>query len=100
MGCDAEKAVLCCAGLFRGAVLSRCRALAGHLEALEALLGGGACAHLRNAKGWAPVHSAAGGGHLEAVLRLVAAGAQTRARPDLDVLRMLTRKTTYRCADA
>ena len=61
------------------------------------LLAAGADAHIRNAKGWAPVHSGAAAGHLEAVLRLVAAGAAPRSRPDLDVLRMLTRKTTYRC---
>jgi ankyrin repeat protein len=67
---------------------------------VEALLGVGADAHIRNAKGWAPVHSGAAAGHLEVVLRLVAAGAAPRSRPDLDVLRMLTRKTTYRCARA
>ena len=79
--------------------LPRC-AQTGHLEAVEALLGAGADAHIRNAKGWAPVHSGAAAGHLEVVLRLVAAGAAPRSRPDLDVLRMLTRKTTYRCAHA
>ena len=64
---------------------------------VEALLGGAADATIRNAKGWAAVHSAAAAGHLEVVLRLVAAGAAPRSRPELDVLRMLTRKTTYRC---
>lgn len=70
----------------------------GHLEVVESLLEAGANAHIRNAKGWAPVHSAAAAGHLEVVLRLVAAGAAPRSRPDLDVLRMLSRKTTYRCS--
>ena len=60
------------------------------------LLSAGASAHIRNAKGWAAVHSAAAAGQLEVVLRLVAAGAAPRSRPDLDVLRLLTRKTTYR----
>ncbi len=67
------------------------------MEVVETLLAAGASAHIRNAKGWAPVHSAAAAGQLEAVLRLVAAGAAPRSRPDLDVLRLLTRKTTYRC---
>lgn len=64
---------------------------------VETLLASGASAHIRNAKGWAAVHSAAAAGQLEVVLRLVAAGAAPRSRPDLDVLRLLTRKTTYRC---
>ncbi|BDA43432.1 probable serine/threonine-protein phosphatase 6 regulatory ankyrin repeat subunit [Coccomyxa sp. Obi] len=68
----------------------------GHVEVVETLLAAGASAHIRNAKGWAAVHSAAAAGQLEVVLRLVAAGAAPRSRPDLDVLRLLTRKTTYR----
>ena len=56
----------------------------------------GADAHIRNGKGWAAVHSAAAAGQLEVVLRLVAAGAAPRARPELDVLRLLTRKTSYK----
>ena len=63
---------------------------------MEALVAAGADAHIRNGKGWAAVHSAAAAGQLEVVLRLVAAGAAPRARPELDVLRLLTRKTSYK----
>ena len=62
------------------------------------LLEANADALIRNAKGWAPAQSAAAGGHLDIVLRLVAAGACPRSRPELDVLRMLARKTSYKCA--
>ena len=64
------------------------------------LLEAGADALIRNAKGWAPAQSAAAGGHLDIVLRLVAAGACPRSKPELDVLRMLARKTSYKCASA
>ena len=70
--------------------------LAGHLAVVNLLLEAGADALIRNAKGWAPAQSAAAGGHLDIVLRLVAAGACPRSKPELDVLRMLARKTSYK----
>lgn len=70
---------------------------AGHVDVVDALVGGGADATIRNARGWAAVHSAAAAGQLEAVLRLVAAGAAPRGRQELDVMRLLTRKTSYKC---
>ncbi len=69
---------------------------AGHLAVVNLLLEAGADALIRNAKGWAPAQSAAAGGHLDIVLRLVAAGACPRSKPELDVLRMLARKTSYK----
>lgn len=71
--------------------------MAGHLAVVNQLLEAGADALIRNAKGWAPAQSAAAGGHLDIVLRLVAAGACPRSKPELDVLRMLARKTSYKC---
>lgn len=53
--------------------------------------------HIRNSKAATAISSAAGGGHLEAVLRLVAAGAAWRARPDTDVVKLLCKKSSYKC---
>ncbi|KAK9819259.1 hypothetical protein WJX81_005990 [Elliptochloris bilobata] len=68
----------------------------GHVEVLDALVGAGADAGVRSSRGWAAVHSAAAAGQLEAVLRLVAAGAALRGRQELDIMRLLTRKTSYK----
>lgn len=55
----------------------------------------------RNLKSWAPIHSAANAGHLEAALRLVLAGASWRpgrgpGSTDADVIKMLVRKGGYK----
>ena len=54
--------------------------------------------HIRNSKAITAISSAAGAGHLEAVLRLVGAGAAWRGRPDIDVVKLLCKKTSYKCA--
>ena len=54
--------------------------------------------HIRNSKAASAISSAAGAGHLEAVLRLVGAGAAWRGRPDTDVVRLLCKKSSYKCA--
>ena len=69
---------------------------AGHVEVLELLVGAGADLGIRNGKAWTAVHSAASAGHFEAVLRLVQGGAAWRPRPDLDVIKLLTRKTSLK----
>lgn len=53
--------------------------------------------HIRNSKAATAISSAAGAGHLEAVLRLVGAGASWRGRPDTDVVKLLCKKTSYKC---
>ena len=70
--------------------------LAGHVEVLEHLVAAGADLAIRNGKAWTAVHSAASAGHFEAVLRLVQGGAAWRPRPDLDVIKLLTRKTSLK----
>jgi hypothetical protein len=63
--------------------------------------GAGADVHARNLKSWAPIHSAASAGHLEAALRLVVAGATWRptrgaGAGDADAIRLLMRKGGYK----
>ncbi|KIZ07306.1 hypothetical protein MNEG_0650, partial [Monoraphidium neglectum] len=61
----------------------------------------GADLQARNLKSWAPIHSAANGGHLEAALRLVLAGASWRpgrgaGAADADVVKLLVRKGGFK----
>ena len=65
---------------------------------VEHLIAAGADTNIHNAKNWTAVHSAANGGHFEAVLRLVQSGAAWRPLRDLDVIKLLTRKTSLKCA--
>ena len=53
--------------------------------------------NIRNSKAATAVGSAATGGHLEAVLRLVQAGSAWRGRPDADVVKLLCKKSSYKC---
>ncbi|GIM02622.1 hypothetical protein Vretimale_7499 [Volvox reticuliferus] len=68
----------------------------GYLDVVSQLLTGGADLHIRNSKGWCAVHSAASNGFFEVVLKLVQAGASWRRQGEADVVRLLTRKTTYK----
>ncbi|GLI63388.1 hypothetical protein VaNZ11_006343, partial [Volvox africanus] len=68
----------------------------GYLDVVSQLLSGGADLHIRNSKGWCAVHSAASNGFFEVVLKLVQAGASWRRQGEADVVRLLTRKTTYK----
>jgi len=70
---------------------------AGNVEVVDALLAR-ADPHIRNSKAATAVASAATGGHLEAVLRLVQAGSAWRGRPDVDVVKLLCKKSSYKCA--
>ena len=70
---------------------------AGHLEVVELLLSAGADVHIKNSKAWAAVHSAAAGGHFEVVLRLIHHGSVWRGRADVDVIKLLMRKTSLKC---
>ena len=73
---------------------------AGHVEVVEQLIAAGADSAIHNGKNWTAVHSAASGGHFEAVLRLVQSGAAWRPLRDLDVIKLLTRKTSLKCGPA
>lgn len=66
------------------------------MEVVEVLLAGGADVHIKNSKAWAAVHSAAAAGHFEPVLRLIQHGSAWRARADVDVIKMLMRKTSLK----
>ena len=66
------------------------------MEVVDALLSR-ADPHIRNSKAATAVASAATGGHLEAVLRLVLAGSAWRGRPDADVVKLLCKKSSYKC---
>ncbi len=70
---------------------------AGNVEVVDPLLAR-ADPHIRNSKAATAVASAATGGHLEAVLRLVQAGSAWRGRPDADVVKLLCKKSSYKCA--
>lgn len=67
---------------------------------VEALLQAGADVHIKNSKAWAAVHSAAAAGHFEPVLRLIQHGSVWRTRADVDIVKMLMRKTSLKCAAA
>lgn len=68
----------------------------GHTKVVEILLSAGADLHIRNSKALTAVGSAANNGHAEAVLRLVSHGAAWRNLPDLNVVRVISRKTNYK----
>ncbi|KAK9787854.1 hypothetical protein WJX73_009765 [Symbiochloris irregularis] len=68
----------------------------GHLEVVELLLAAGADVHIKNSKAWAAVHSAAAAGHFEPVLRLIQHGSVWRGRSDVDVIKLLMRKTSLK----
>ena len=72
------------------------RCTAGHTAVVEVLLAAGADHHIKNSKAWTAVQSAAGGGHFDAVLRLVQYGATWRNKTDCDVIKMLCRKSSYK----
>jgi hypothetical protein len=69
------------------------------VEVVDALLAR-ADPHIRNSKAATAVGSAATGGHLEAVLRLVQAGSTWRGRPEADVVKLLCKKSSYKCASS
>ncbi len=54
--------------------------------------------HIRNSKGCTALQSAAGGGHFEVVLCLVQHGAAWRFKQDLDIVRLICKKSSYKCA--
>ncbi len=70
--------------------------LAGHNDAVEALLVASADPNIRNSKSWTAVQSASANGHFEAVLRLVQHGASWRNKADCDVIKTLCRKSTFK----
>ena len=72
--------------------------LTGHLDIVDELLAAEADIHIRNGKALTAVQSAAAGGHFEVVLRLVQSGAAWRSPSENSVLKLLTRKTSYKCA--
>ena len=70
--------------------------VAGHNDAVEALLVASADPNIRNSKSWTAVQSASANGHFEAVLRLVQHGASWRNKADCDVIKTLCRKSTFK----
>lgn len=65
---------------------------------MEKLLAAGADMNIKNSKAWTALLSAAASGHFEVVLRLVQNGAAWRKQASDDVIKMITRKTNYKCA--
>jgi Ankyrin repeats (many copies) len=55
--------------------------------------------HIKNSKASTALVSAASGGHFEVVLRLVAAGASWRQKADCDTVKLICKKSSYKCAD-
>lgn len=72
--------------------------LAGHAGVVAALVTAGADVHIRNGKALTAVGSAANNGHADVVLKLVSHGAAWRNLPDVNVVRVICRKTNYKYA--
>eukprot|EP00210_Caulerpa_lentillifera_P003601 g3436.t1 len=66
----------------------------GSLELSQVLLDANCDVHIKNAKGHQAVHSAASNGFLDIVLLLVQNGAPCKQKGDLDVAKMLCRKSS------
>lgn len=68
----------------------------GNMEMVNKLLAAGADVHIKSSKQWQAVHSAASNGFLEVVLRLVQHGATWRSKGEVDVVKLICRKSTYK----
>ncbi|CAD7700374.1 unnamed protein product [Ostreobium quekettii] len=68
----------------------------GSQELVQEILKAGCDVHIKNAKGWQAVQSAASCGFLEVVLLLVAHGAQFKQKGEMDVSKLLCRKSNLK----
>lgn len=72
----------------------------GSQDLTKLLLNSDCDVHIKNAKGWQAVHSAASNGFFDVVLILVQHGSQWRQKGDLDVAKLLCRKSNLKYANS